>query len=154
MALLLRLAYFVVRRVWLDFAPRFDRNKLARNPPPRAPLVSACDWARQTPVMDLHQGSNDYNPLRSKPVTAAMKQDQKHIESSVYDPRTGKTVVSVLTAAPRSCCRGGGLVTRRLILSTSLSLCVYPRNALSVVFEARRSSQVRRKASPLPQTLS
>eukprot|EP00752_Nemacystus_decipiens_P014603 g13004.t1 len=46
----------------------------------------------ETPVMDLHQGSNEYNPLRSKPVTAAMKQEQKHIESSVYDPRTGKTV--------------------------------------------------------------
>ena len=44
--------------------------------------------------MDLHQGSNEYTPLRSKPITAAMKQEQKHIESSVYDPRTGKTVVS------------------------------------------------------------
>lgn len=44
--------------------------------------------------MDLHQGNNDYNPLRTKPVTAAMKQDQKHIEGSVYDPRTGQTVVS------------------------------------------------------------
>eukprot|EP00903_Cladosiphon_okamuranus_P016177 g14928.t1 len=46
----------------------------------------------ETPVMDLHQGSNEYNPLRTKPMTAAMKQDQKHIETSVYDPRTGKTV--------------------------------------------------------------
>lgn len=44
--------------------------------------------------MDLHQGDNDYNPLRTKPMTAAMKQDQKHIEGSVYDPRTGETVVS------------------------------------------------------------
>lgn len=60
----------------------------------------ACEWLRQTPVMDLHQGSNEYNPLRSKPVTAAMKQDQKHIESSVYDPRTGKTVVSGEIDAP------------------------------------------------------
>lgn len=50
--------------------------------------------ALQLPVMDLHQGSNEYNPLRTKPITAAMKQDQKHIEGSVYDPRTGKTVVS------------------------------------------------------------
>lgn len=56
--------------------------------------------------MDLHQGSNEYNPLRSKPVTAAMKQEQKHIESSVYDPRTGKTVVSRKTDAPPCmCCR-------------------------------------------------
>lgn len=46
--------------------------------------------------MDLHQGSNEYNPLRTKPVTAAMKQDQKHIESHVYDPSTGKTVVSTV----------------------------------------------------------
>ncbi|CAM9755452.1 unnamed protein product, partial [Hapterophycus canaliculatus] len=45
----------------------------------------------ETPVMDLHQGSNDYNPLRTKPATAAMKQDQKHIEGSVYDPSTGQT---------------------------------------------------------------
>eukprot|EP00904_Undaria_pinnatifida_P007003 jgi/Undpi1/3432/HiC_scaffold_16.g06805.m1 len=44
------------------------------------------------PVMDLHQGSNEYNPLRSKPMTAAMKQDQKHIEGSVYDPHTGQTM--------------------------------------------------------------
>ncbi|CAN0054008.1 unnamed protein product [Scytosiphon promiscuus] len=50
----------------------------------------------ETPVMDLHQGSNDYNPLRTKPVTAAMKQDQKHIEGSVYDPSTGQTVVRML----------------------------------------------------------
>ncbi|CAM9660829.1 unnamed protein product [Pylaiella littoralis] len=46
----------------------------------------------ELPVMDLHQGSNEYNPLRTKPITAAMKQDQKHIESHVYDPSTGKTV--------------------------------------------------------------
>lgn len=57
-------------------------------------------WPFQLPVMDLHQGNNDYNPLRSKPVTAAMKQDQKHIEGSVYDPHTGQTVVSYT--------RGGG----------------------------------------------
>jgi len=44
--------------------------------------------------MDLHQGDNEYTPLRTKPITAAMKQEQKHIESSVYDPRSGKTVVS------------------------------------------------------------
>lgn len=44
--------------------------------------------------MDLHQGDNEYRPLRSKPTTAAMQQDQKHIEGSVYDPTTGKTVVS------------------------------------------------------------
>ena len=56
--------------------------------------------------MDLHQGSNEYNPLRSKPVTAAMKQEQKHIESSVYDPRTGKTVVSGTIEAPRMCSHG------------------------------------------------
>lgn len=54
----------------------------------------ACGRLRQTPVMDLHQGDNEYNPLRTKPVTAAKKQEQKHIESSVYDPSTGKTVVS------------------------------------------------------------
>lgn len=47
----------------------------------------------QTPVMDLHQGSNEFNPLRTKPITAAMKQDQKHIEGSVYDPHTGTTKV-------------------------------------------------------------
>ncbi|CAM9295541.1 unnamed protein product [Ectocarpus fasciculatus] len=46
----------------------------------------------ETPVMDLQQGSNEYNPLRTKPTTAAMSQEQKHIESSVYDPSTGKTV--------------------------------------------------------------
>lgn len=50
--------------------------------------------------MDLHQGSNEFNPLRTKPITAAMKQDQKHIEGSVYDPSTGTTVVSL---ARRSC---------------------------------------------------
>lgn len=53
-------------------------------------------WIPQLPVMDLHQGSNEFNPLRTKPMTAAMKEDQKHIEGSVYDPRTGTTVVSVL----------------------------------------------------------
>lgn len=46
--------------------------------------------------MDLHQGSNDYNPLRTKPITAAMKQDQKHIEGSVYDPSTGQTKVRIM----------------------------------------------------------
>ncbi|CBN79222.1 conserved unknown protein [Ectocarpus siliculosus] len=46
----------------------------------------------EMPVMDLEQGSNEYNPLRTKPTTAAMNQEQKHIESSVYDPSTGKTV--------------------------------------------------------------
>ncbi|CAN0481185.1 unnamed protein product, partial [Ectocarpus sp. 12 AP-2014] len=49
----------------------------------------------EMPVMDLQQGSNEYNPLRTKPTTAAMNQEQKHIESSVYDPSTGKTVVSL-----------------------------------------------------------
>lgn len=68
--------------------------------------------------MDLHQGSNEYNPLRTKPMTAAMKQDQKHIESHVYDPSTGKTVVSVVcitcmlatmrgAAVPSACVRLG-----------------------------------------------
>lgn len=47
----------------------------------------------QTVVMDLHQGSNEYVPARPKPMTAAMQQDKKHIEGSVYDPRTGQTVV-------------------------------------------------------------
>lgn len=85
----------------------FDRIAVAQEyskpgtfPPPHRWFV-AFEWARQTPVMDLHQGSNEYNPLRTKPVTAAMKQDQKHIESSVYDPRTGKTVVSGRQMAPR-----------------------------------------------------
>ncbi|CAM9309297.1 unnamed protein product [Ascophyllum nodosum] len=46
---------------------------------------------KETPVMDLRQGDNEYNPLRTKPTTAAMKPEQKHIEASVYDPRTGTT---------------------------------------------------------------
>lgn len=45
--------------------------------------------------MDLHQGINDFNPLRAKPLTAAMQHEKKHIEGSVYDPSTGKTVVSL-----------------------------------------------------------
>lgn len=65
---------------------------------------SPLEWLLQLPVMDLHQGSNEYNPLRTKPVTAAMKQDQKHIESSVYDPSTGKTVVSSGRCTARVCC--------------------------------------------------
>lgn len=55
------------------------------------------------PVMDLQQGSNEYNPLRTKPTTAAMNQEQKHIESSVYDPSTGKTVVSLPCVAEMRC---------------------------------------------------
>ncbi|CAM9513589.1 unnamed protein product [Choristocarpus tenellus] len=53
----------------------------------------------KVPTKSLQQGSNDYNPLRQGPMPTVVQRESVNIESSVYNPTTGKIMT---TSAPTS----------------------------------------------------